>query len=71
MSEPRSRIRLLFADGGAFHHEEVELPTRVVESYERLLDCFQEDPEVLRRMHVDLRRLCAAWVLEEDETAGA
>lgn len=55
-------MRLLFVDDGSYHHEEVELPAESVEAYERLIDCVREDPEVLKRLYVDVRRLCAAWV---------
>jgi hypothetical protein len=44
----------------------VELPASVVEGYDRLIDGLREDPEVLRRVYVDLGRLAGAWV-EDDE----
>jgi len=59
------KIRLLFVDQGSYHHEEVELPAAVVERYDRLIDCFREDESVLKRMHVDVARLCAAYLVEE------
>jgi hypothetical protein len=55
-------IRILFADEGTFHHEDMELPASVIEEYDRLIDGLREDPGVLKRVHLDLRRLVAAWV---------
>ncbi len=66
MSGETATIRLLFADEGAYHHEEVRVPAEAVERYERLVDLLQEDPEVLRRIYVDLDRLCAAHVVDGD-----
>ena len=64
MSKATTTIRLLFVDEGSYHHEEVKLPNDSLESYERLIDCLREDPEVLKRMYVDVSRLCAAHRLE-------
>jgi len=58
-------VRLLFADGGAYHHENVQVPAEAVDRYERLIDLLQEEPEVLRRTYVDLGRLCSAQLLTE------
>jgi hypothetical protein len=58
------KVRLLFVDDGSYHHEVIELPAESVESYERLIDCVREDPTVLKRLHVDLDRLCAAYLTE-------
>lgn len=60
------RVRLLFADDGGWHHEEVDLPADAVDGYERLIDCLREDPEVLKRIYVDIDRLGAAWVVEAE-----
>jgi len=60
------KIRLLFVDEGSYHHEVVEIPAASTEDYDRLIDCVREDPAVLKRMHVDLDRLCAATL--EGET---
>jgi len=57
------KVRLVFVDGGSFHHEEVEIPARSLETHGRLLDCLREDPEVLGRLHVDVARLCAAYTV--------
>lgn len=64
MTGKKVRIRLLFADRGAFHHETLEVPASAVEGYDRLIDGIREDPEVLKRMYLDLDRLAAAWVEE-------
>ena len=66
MSEGKVRVRLLFADSGAFHHEEVELPASSVRGYDRLIDCLQEDQDFLKGTYLDLGRLCAAWLVEEE-----
>lgn len=57
-------VRLLFVDQGSYHHEDVELPAASVEAYERLIDCVREDPVVLKRVYVDVARLCAAYLAE-------
>lgn len=57
-------VRLLFVDEGSYHHEEVDLPADSVERYDRLIDCVREDAEVLKRLHVDTGRLCAAYLTE-------
>lgn len=61
------KVRLLFADEGSFHHEVVSIPASVLGEYERLIDCLREDRSVLKRIHVDLDRLCSAIVVEDDE----
>lgn len=66
MSESKLNVRLLFVDEGSYHHEEVALPAAVVERYDRLIDALREDPEVLKQVHVDVARLCAAYVLRDD-----
>jgi hypothetical protein len=40
----------------------MELPASVIEEYDRLIDGLREDPGVLKRVHLDLPRLVAAWV---------
>jgi hypothetical protein len=62
MSDDMIKVRLLFADEGEYHHETVEIPAPSLEGHERLIDCLREDPEVLRRMHVDFDRLVSAWL---------
>jgi hypothetical protein len=58
------KVRLLFVDDGSYHHEEVDLPVGDMAEYERLIDFVREDPGVLKRVHVDLDRLCAAYLVE-------
>lgn len=57
------RVRLVFADGGDFHDEQVEIPSASLEAYDRLIDCLREDPDVLKRLHIDVDRLSAAYVV--------
>jgi hypothetical protein len=61
------RVRLLFADHGAYHHEDIELPAASLAGYERLIDCLREDAAVLERVWIDIDRLCAAYRLENEE----
>ena len=65
MAKGTLKVRLLFADEGAFHHEELAIPASSLEPYERLIDCVREDPEVLKRTYVDVSRLCAAYLVED------
>lgn len=67
MSEETRTVRLLFVDGGSYHHERIRVPAAAVERYERLIDCLREDPAVLRRTYVDVERLCSASVVEDEE----
>ncbi|MDH5759201.1 MAG: hypothetical protein OEZ65_06400 [Gemmatimonadota bacterium] len=59
------KVRLLFADGGAFHHEDVEIPSASMKGYDRIIDCVREDEAVLKRIYVDVDRLCAAYLIDE------
>ena len=65
MSDDVVRVRLLLADSGTFREEDVDLPAEVVTRHDRLIDVLQEDPEVLRELHVDLERLCSARIVSE------
>ena len=56
-----ARVRLVLVDEGSYHHEEIEIPSTSLEGYDRLIDCLREDPAVLKRVHVDVARLCAAY----------
>jgi len=67
MSDEFVRIRLLFADSGAFHHEDLEVPAASVRGYDRLIDGLQEDAELLKRTYVDVGRLCAAWLIDGED----
>ena len=64
MTGASSTVRLLFVDGGSYHHEDVSVPIEVLDRYDRLVDCFQEDPAVMKRVHVDMDRLCAAYLVD-------
>jgi hypothetical protein len=65
LSEKLVTVRLLFVDDGAFHHEEVEIPGKSMVSYDRLIDCLMEDPDVLKRLHIDVSRVCSAELANE------
>ena len=67
MTSATVRVQLVFSEGGAFHREEVEVPIASLRAHERLIDCLREDPEVLGRVHVDVVRLCAAYLVEGGE----
>jgi hypothetical protein len=64
LSKATTKVRLLFVDEGSYHHEEVEIPSEALDEYERLIDCVREDPAVLKRIHVDVDRLCAAYLID-------
>ena len=64
MSAATVKVRLVFADHGAFHREEIDIPIASLRAHERLVDCLREDPAVLRRVHVDASKLCAAYVVD-------
>jgi hypothetical protein len=66
MSDAGARIRLVFVDRGAYHVVEVTVPRTSLDGHERLIDCVREDPAVLKQLHVDVERLCAAYVVEAD-----
>ena len=63
----RSSVRLLFADRGAFHDLVVQLPTDVLARYERIIDALREEPSITGEIYVDLRRLVAAYVVQNEE----
>ena len=65
MSDASVKVRLLFVDEGSYHHEVVSIPAASAEAYERLIDCVREDPDVLKRMHIDVDRLVSAYVTDE------
>ena len=67
MSEEKVRVRLLFADSGAFHREDLEVPASLVQGYDPLIDGLQEDQEFLKGIYLDQGRLCAAWLVEETD----
>lgn len=59
-----AKVRLLFVDDGSYHHEEIDIPAGALDEYDRLIDCVREDPAVLKSVHVDVDRLCAAYLLD-------
>ena len=71
MSEKLTTVRLLFVDDGSFHHEEVQIPAGAMAGYERLIDCLMEDPAVLKRLHVDVSRVCSAELTESPQGKSA
>ena len=60
MSKNKTKVRLLLVDNGVYHHEDIGVLTELIEQYPRLIDCLREEPEVLKQLHVDTTRLCAA-----------
>ena len=69
MSDEFATVRLLFVDDGSFHHEEVQIPAGAMAGYDRLIDCLMEDPTVLKRLHVDVSRVCSAELANPAESA--
>jgi hypothetical protein len=65
LSDETIRIRILFADSGTFHHEDLTVPRSSISGYDRLIDGLREDESFLKQAYLDLGRLCAAWVLQE------
>jgi hypothetical protein len=66
LSTDVAKVRLLFVDEGSYHHEEIEIPAATLGRHERLIDCLQEEPDVLKQVYVDLARLCSAQLVEDD-----
>ena len=64
MSDQTVSVRLLFVDESSYHHEDIQIPASSVDAYDRLIDCVREDPLVLKRVYVDVERLCAAYVTD-------
>jgi hypothetical protein len=60
LAKKKVKVRLLFVDDGEYHDEEFSVPGDAIDAYDRLIDFIREDPLVLKRLHVDLDRLCAA-----------
>lgn len=60
------KVRILFVDEGSYHHEEIRVPTAALDDYDRLIDGLREEPTVLKQLYVDVERLCAAWVIDDD-----
>jgi hypothetical protein len=64
VTDERIAVRLVFADQGSFHELLVHLPASVLDRHERLIDSLREEP-VTAELYVDLRRLVAAYRVEE------
>jgi hypothetical protein len=63
----RTPIRLVFADRGAFHDVVVQLPSDVLARHERIIDALREEPSITGEVWVDLRRLVAAYVVQNEK----
>lgn len=63
----RVRVRLLFADEGAFHHERISVESKALKGHERLIDALREEPSILKETWIDVDRLVSATVVGEDE----
>ena len=59
----RVAVRLVFADRGAFHDLDLQLPAETLARHERIIDALREEPSITNEVYVDLRRLVAAYVL--------
>ena len=62
----RTPVRLVFADRGAFHDVVVQLPADVLARHERIIDALREEPSITGEVYVDMRRLVAAYVVQDD-----
>jgi len=67
MNDENVRVRLLFADSGTFHQEDLLVPASVLEGYDRLIDGLQEDPGLLKGVYLDFERLSAAWLVSDED----
>ena len=67
MSDQTVRVRLLFADSGSFYEQDLDVPASSVDGVDRLIDAFQENPELLKETYVDLDRLSAAWLVPAND----
>ncbi|HET9438636.1 MAG TPA: hypothetical protein VFO52_00610 [Longimicrobiales bacterium] len=63
----RTQVKLVFADRGAFHDIIVQLPADVLARHERIIDALREEPSITGEMYVDLRRLVAAYVVQDEK----
>jgi len=58
-------VRLVFADGGAFHDVVIRVSADTLARHPRLIDALREDEELAASLFVNFRRLVAANVMEE------
>jgi hypothetical protein len=66
MAEPELRaVKLVFAEGGAFHDEVIGVSAETLARHPRLIDALREDEELAATLFVNFRRLVAAHVLHE------
>ena len=65
MSKGMVKVRLLFVDDGEYHHEDLLVPAKALDGHERLIDALREDPAILKQVHVDEARLCAAYRVDD------
>jgi len=63
----RTPVRLVFADRGAFHDLVVQLPAEVLARHDRIIDAIREEPSITGEVYVDLRRLVAAHVVQDED----
>jgi hypothetical protein len=63
----RTPVRLVFADRGAFHDLVVQLPSEVLARHERIIDALREEPSITGEVYVDMRRLVAAHVVQDED----
>lgn len=63
----RTPVRLVFADRGAFHDLVVQLPAEVLARHERIIDAIREEPSITGEVYVDLRRLVAAHIVQDED----
>ncbi len=55
-------VQLLFVDNGSFHQTRITVPAPLLEPHPRLIDAFREDPDLQKKVYLDLGRLAAAWI---------
>jgi hypothetical protein len=63
----RTPVKLVFADRGAFHDVVVQLPSDVLSRHDRIIDALREEPSITGEVYVDLRRLVAAYVVQDEK----
>jgi len=61
MSDERVPVRLVFAEGGAFHEVVARLPAAALARHDRLIDALRDDQEITGEIFIHSRRLVAAF----------
>jgi hypothetical protein len=69
-SSGRVAVRLVLADGGAFHDLVVRLPAALLDRHDRLIDALREEAAITGELYVDHRRLVAAYLDAPGQPAG-